>query len=158
MLWTGESPRSAAWKAWLRRLLGLAIMAGLLILLRYLLGQPDYLLQGAIQAAAIFLFNSLINPFMFRNQLTEGRYTVTNQRVLVENRVYWFRIRRSERLAALAPPRLLDDGSVSFGNPRKGVLAGHRPNGLVIFELTLRGIPEPERVLEIVREAHRQAR
>lgn len=103
--------------------------------------------------------SALFLPFMLRRSLTIGHYTVTNRRVIV--RSPHLPVRREERLAHLADPLLLtraDGPAISFGDPVHFQLAGHRPNGAPIAPLVLRSVPDAERVLELIRDAQRDAR
>ncbi|MCT2587510.1 hypothetical protein [Actinophytocola gossypii] len=99
----------------------------------------------------------LLIPFYARRGLTTGYHTVTNQRVIV--RSPRLPVRRTERLADLADPVLLTDGAtISFGDRSRYEPAGVRPDGAPVHPLVLRSVPDAERVLELIRDAQRDAR
>lgn len=155
MLWTGQSAQQPPrrWVFALNAVAGVAV----LLLVEVLLGKEGALPYTAITAVVGLTVTTLVGPLHGRNQLTLGSYTVTDQRVLVESRVTLFRVRRTENLAELTTPRLMD-GSVAFGDLSSGAAAGRRPTGQPISPLVLEGIPEPERVLGLIEQAQREAR
>ncbi|GHF76873.1 hypothetical protein GCM10017566_58960 [Amycolatopsis bartoniae] len=152
MLWTGKSgPRPR--RRWLLYVLVPLAYYGMQLLISVILDQdPGYLVRITINAGICLVGFILLLPLFGRRQLSTGRYTVTDRRIVVEGRISGFPVRRSENLAELRTPELRD-GSVAFGDRKSGKLAGHRPNGRVIASLVLYRIPEPEHVLEIIREA-----
>lgn len=153
MLWQGKSPqRLGSRRQYLTDLGALVLGIGLTALLMALLGKLDQLPYYAVGLTAFLALSLVPRVLLTRNQLMTGDYTITDRRILVEDRVWGIPVRRDELLSELKTPELLD-GSVAFGDPKSGAVAGTRQDGVVIPPLVLWHVPEPERVLEIVRRA-----
>lgn len=152
VLWTGKSGPRPRHRLLPWVLVPLGYWGVQLVLAALLDREPGFLIRATVQTAIWVVAVALVLPLVARRQLSNGRYTVTDQRIVVEGRISGFPVRRSENLAELRDPDLRD-GSVAFGDRKSGKLAGHRANGRMIAPLVLYRIPEPERVLEIIREA-----
>jgi hypothetical protein len=138
----------------------IAVVASLLVVSAGAVAQTLLPFGSGIPSVLVWFVGILLFlPFMFRRSLTVGHYMVTDRRVIV--RFPRLPVRRAEWLADLADPVLLtraDGPAISFGDPTRFQLAGHRPNGAPIAALVLRSVPDAERVLELIREAQRDAR
>lgn len=151
LLWSGESPPRSRRRIVLVFLVVLAFYGATIVIGGVVLDQWEHLPAVLLAATGA----SLGRVVFVRRTLTNGRYTVTTHRVVVQNSWLGIHCQREERLTDLVPPKLVEVrgiAAVRFGDfPDR--LAGHRGSGAIVFPLVLHPVSGAAEAFEAIRHA-----